>query len=72
MMIKEKSETDYRFGIWQSALSGKTAYGHGGFWGTVVYYVPELNLAISVVVLEKDKGSLRKEIAESMIRELLQ
>jgi len=66
---QEKSDIDYRFGIWQSALNGKTVYGHGGFWGTVAYYVPELNLAISVIVLEKDKSSLRKEIAESMIRE---
>lgn len=67
---EQNSDTDYRFGIWQSTLHGKTVYGHGGFWGSMVYYVPELNLAISVIVLEKDKSSLRKEIAESMIKEL--
>lgn len=68
---EKESETDYRFGIWQSTLNGKTVYGHGGFWGSMVYYVPELNLAISVIILEKDKSGLRKEIAESMIKELI-
>lgn len=67
---EQKSDTDYRFGIWKSTLSGKTVYGHGGFWGSMVYYVPKINLAISVIVLEKDKSNLRKEIAESMIKEL--
>lgn len=64
----QKPDTDYRFGVWQSDLDNKTAYGHGGFWGSMVYYIPETNLAISVIVLEKDKSSLRKEIAESMIK----
>lgn len=67
---EQVSDTDYRLGIWKSALNEKTVYGHGGFWGSMVYYVPEINLSISVIVLEKDKSNLRKEIAESMIRKL--
>lgn len=68
---EQKSDTDYRFGIWQSVLNGKTVYGHGGTWGSMVYYVPDMDLAISVIVLEKDKSSLRIEIAETMISELM-
>jgi D-alanyl-D-alanine carboxypeptidase len=67
---EQKSDTDYRFGIWKSTINDKIVYGHGGFWGSMVYYVPEINLAISVIVLEKEKSSLRKEIAESVIKEL--
>jgi D-alanyl-D-alanine carboxypeptidase len=68
---EQKPDSDYRFGIWQSNLNGKTVYGHGGFWGSMVYYVPEMNMAISVIILEKDKSSLRKEIAEIFISELI-
>jgi D-alanyl-D-alanine carboxypeptidase len=67
---EQKSDTDYRFGIWESVLNDKTVYGHGGFWGSMVFYIPEINLTISVIILEKDKSNLRKEIAESMINEL--
>lgn len=67
---QQKPETDYRFGIWQSTLNDKTVYGHGGFWGSMVYYIPEIKLAISVIILEKDKSNLRKEIAESLIKKL--
>jgi len=68
---EQKSDSDYRFGIWKSTLNGKTVYGHGGFWGSMVYYVPEMDLAISIIILEKDKGHLRKEIAEIMIKKLI-
>ena len=68
---EQKNDADYRFGIWQSTLKGKTVYGHGGTWGSMVYYIPEMDLAISVIVLERDKSNLRKEIAETMISELI-
>lgn len=68
---EQRSDTDYRFGVWQSTLNGKTVYGHGGSWGSMVYYISEMDMAMSVIVLEKDKSSLRKEIAETMISELI-
>jgi len=60
-------ESDYRFGIWKYQINGQTVYGHGGFWGSIVYYLPEKDLSISVVVLEKDQSHLRKTIVESLL-----
>lgn len=67
---KQPSNSDYRFGIWKSTLNGKAVYGHGGFWGTMVYYIPEIDTVISVAVLEKGYAHLRKEIAELVLDEL--
>jgi len=64
------TESDYRFGLWVSSINGYTAYGHGGFWGSMVYYFPELDLSLSVVILERDKSHLRKEVAQLMVQEL--
>lgn len=64
------SNDDYRFGIWKSTLNDKIVYGHGGFWGTMVYHIPELNATISVAILNKDKSYLRKEIAELLLKEI--
>lgn len=68
---KISSNNDYRFGIWKTTLNGKTSYGHGGFWGTMVLHIPDLNATISIAILNKDKAFLRKEIAEAIIKELL-
>jgi len=67
---KEKSNDDYRFGIWKSSVNNKIVYGHGGFWGTMVYYIPEMNATVSIAILNKDKSYLRKEIAEIILKEL--
>ncbi len=58
----------YHFGLSSSEIEGHSAWGHGGFWGTVVQYVPDLNASISVFVLERDKRILRKEILESAVK----
>lgn len=68
---EEPSNTDYRFGIWKHTIDGKTVYGHGGFWGSMVYYFPDLNITLSVVILNKDKSYLRKEIAELIMKEII-
>lgn len=67
---EEPANTDYRFGIWKYAINGETVYGHGGFWGSMVYYFPDLHISLSVVILNKDKSYLRKEIAELVIKEI--
>jgi len=64
------SNDDYRFGIWKSTLNDKIVYGHGGFWGTMVYHITELNATISIVILNKDKSYLLNEIAERMLKEI--
>ncbi len=68
--IKAEEETNYYLGLSGSEISGYQAYGHGGFWGTVVQYFPKLNASISVFILEKDKGKLRKDVLEKLVKVL--
>jgi len=67
---KDGKTNNYYLGLSKSNVNGLTAYGHGGFWATTVQYIPELNASISVFVLEKDQKHLRKNILESLIKEL--
>jgi D-alanyl-D-alanine carboxypeptidase len=66
--IKEGDDPHYFMGLQDSEIAGRPAYGHGGFWGTVVQYIPELNTSISVFVLERDHRILRAGILETMIQ----
>jgi len=61
---------NYYLGLSKSTINDLNAYGHGGFWATTVQYIPELNASIAVFVLEKDHKKLRKDILESLIKEL--
>ncbi len=67
---KEEQQNKYYLGLSESEIEGLTAYGHGGFWGTVVQYIPELNTSIAVYVLERDKRILRKDILEAIVKEM--
>ena len=66
--IKEGDDPHYFMGLQDSEIAGRRAYGHGGFWGTVVQYIPELNTSISVFVLERDHRILRAGILETMVQ----
>ncbi|MCZ4408268.1 serine hydrolase [Cryomorphaceae bacterium 1068] len=57
----------YGFGLTRYDVSGYTAYGHGGFWGTKVIYIPELDTSIAVFVLERDRRSLTSGIIDHII-----
>lgn len=59
---------NYRLGIWVYEHEGVTGYGHSGFWGTIAFWFPELQAALSVCVLEKDQGDLHNVITEEVIR----
>ena len=69
--VKKEEAFKYYLGLSGDNFHGVEAFGHGGFWGTVVFYLPELNTSIAVFVLERDKRILRKNIMESFIKELL-
>lgn len=64
---KDKEDPNYRLGLSKGEVNGFTSYGHGGFWGTAVNYYPELNTSISVFVLERDKGKLRRNVLEGIL-----
>ena len=34
--------------------NGHTAYGHGGFWGSMVQYFPDIQTAVVIVPMERN------------------
>ena len=72
MTTKKGNNKQYFLGLSLSEINGLKAYGHGGFWATVVQYIPKLNTSIAVYVLERDKRILRKDLLEVLVKELQQ
>ena len=72
--VKTKDEKDNKYGLGLSIgnVKGYTSYGHGGFWGTVVLYFPQLDTSIAVFILERDRGILRKDVLEELVLQLAQ
>ncbi|NRA93082.1 MAG: beta-lactamase family protein [Psychroserpens sp.] len=54
----------YRVGVADTTIKGLQSLGHGGFWGTIVFYIPQLDASISVCVLERN-GKMK--IIESLL-----
>lgn len=67
---KDTVPSNYYLGLSLSEINGKKAYGHGGFWGTVVNYFPEYNASIAVFILEREKRKLTKQVREGILRKL--
>ncbi len=65
----------YRMGLSPQTMNGHIGYGHTGFWGTAVYYFPDLDVAIAGAVLEQggfrtllklmDETLIELEVAEN-------
>lgn len=60
----------YYMGISEIDLGALKAYGHGGFWGTTVQYIPELNASVAVYLLERDEWKLYLELIEEVTARL--
>ena len=72
IQTKDGKDNKYGLGLSLGEVNGYTSYGHGGFWGTVVLYFPQLDTSIAVYILERDKGKLRKDVLEALVFELVQ
>ena len=57
---------NYYFGLSGDEFQDLKAYGHSGFWGTLVLYFPELKTSIAVFILEKDMWKIKDEIIISL------
>lgn len=66
----DKNDNGYCLGIVETYSDGHKSYGHGGFWGTRVEYFPEYDASISLYVLDRDMGLLRRDIIDSLAKEL--
>lgn len=62
--------TAYCFGLAKTTLNSFTAYGHGGFWGTHLKYIPELKLSVGVYVLERDAWPVYNQLIGALAEEI--
>lgn len=60
-------QKNYRLGISDTQIKGLESFGHGGFWGTIVFYIPKLDASIAVCVLERHG---KKEVIKKLLNEL--
>lgn len=58
---------NYRLGIADASIKGLQSLGHGGFWGTQVFHITQLDASISICVLERN-GKMK--IIESVLNTL--
>lgn len=58
----------YRFGLFPLSLGGQAAFNHSGFWGVYVIYLPERDLAISGIALEKSGFKTMKELIHELVQ----
>ena len=65
---KETELYSYYLGLSQDYYYGLNAFGHGGFWSTVVMYFPSLDASVSVYILERDKRMLRRNVLDGMAK----
>ena len=64
---------NYCLGLYNfPSFFGNRAYYHGGWWGTDVIYLPELNTTISAFTLLKEKRDINAEITNRIIKLLIQ
>ncbi len=59
---KETEQYRYYLGLSEDTYHGMKAYGHGGFWGTVMMHFPSINTSISVYILDRDARRLRRDV----------
>ena len=68
-VIPKEQSRNYCLGLYHfPSFFGNKAYYHGGWWGTDVIYLPELNTTISAFTLLKEKRSLNAEISHEIIK----
>ncbi len=68
---KETAQNPYYLGLSESTYHGMKAYGHGGFWGTVMMHFPAINTSISVYILDRDARKLRKNVLDALSKIML-
>lgn len=69
---EETEQYPYYLGLSEDHYQGMIGYGHGGFWGTVMLYFPEMNTAIAVYILDRDKRVIRREVMEAVVELLVE
>lgn len=68
---KETELHPYYLGLSQDNYHGMNAFGHGGFWSTVMMYFPKINTSISICILDRDKRALRRDVLDKVSKIIL-
>ncbi len=58
---------EYRMGVTVTQMGGRTVFRHGGFFGTMAAYVPDLDLAVGATVNRTESGDALHFMVESAI-----
>lgn len=64
---RDSASSNYYMGMKEIKIGNYKAYGHGGFWGTTVQYIPALNTSISVFLMERDQWPAYLELIEDVV-----
>ncbi len=59
----------YRLGIYEYDFNGVRAYGHSGYWGTVVAYIPSQNRAVAAAATHRAAYNEMLESLRNYVRE---
>lgn len=68
---KETELNPYFLGLSQDRYHGMNAFGHGGFWSTVMMYFPTINTSIAVCIMNRDSRALRRNVLEEISKVVL-
>lgn len=63
---KETEAYPYYLGLSEDNYHGMKAYGHGGFWGTVMMHFPDMSTSIAVYILDRDVRKLQRNVIEAL------
>lgn len=66
---KRGAPIGYGLGIAVESVDGMTVYQHGGYWGTIISYVPQLDLTVAVAITEQTWPG-RDELIPNLIRQV--
>ena len=61
-------KSNYCLGLFKLDFHGMEVYYHGGYWGTDVMYVPELNTTIAGFTLEKSQRGINAEVSQKVLK----
>ncbi|MEL6547905.1 MAG: serine hydrolase domain-containing protein [Myxococcota bacterium] len=67
----DRASTELRAGVFERVLSGRTVFGHAGYWGTVAQVVPERSLAVAAAVTQRDAAKRLQELVDAVTEELI-
>ena len=68
-VLPQEEARNYCLGLFNiPSFFGNQVYYHGGFWGTDVVYLPELNASIAIFTLVREKRNLNIAINQRLIK----